>query len=124
MYRWHTGAWQVGRKYGLIGGLSKIAWEYKLLMGEGLLFGILYLLLPIWLLLYRTLAVYAVGIDVATLTAIAAVCAIYEWRSDVILDSPAYVMLRFVDCSVFLYSFWKTLIQKKRVTGWFAVKRY
>jgi len=25
---------------------------------------------------------------------------------------------------VFLYSFWKTVIQRKQVRGWFAVKRY
>ena len=49
MYRWHTGAWQVGRKYGMISGRSKIDWEYKLLMGEGVIFGLLFLLLPVWL---------------------------------------------------------------------------
>ena len=35
-----------------------------------------------------------------------------------------YPLLRFVDCSVFLYSFWKVVVQKKQVRGWFAVKRY
>ena len=34
MYRWNTGAWQVGLKYGMLQGLSKIDWEYKLLWGK------------------------------------------------------------------------------------------
>ena len=52
MYRWHTGAWQVGMKYGMLTGLSKIDLEYKLLMGEGVIFATLFLLLPVWLVIF------------------------------------------------------------------------
>lgn len=124
MYRWHTGAWQVGQKYGMFTGLSKIDWEYKLLMGEGAFFGALYLLLPLWLMFYRRFALCAVGADMAVLTLLSLLCAISEKRTDVFTSSPRYVLLRFVDCSVFLFSFWKTVVLKKQVRGWFAVTRY
>ena len=124
MYRWHTGAWQVGRKYGMITGLSKIDLEYKLLMGEGVIFATLFLLLPVWVLLYSKLAFYAVAMDMVILVFLSLICAVCDRRIDVCIYSLFYPLLRFVDCSVFLYSFWKVVIQKKQVRGWFAVKRY
>jgi poly-beta-1,6-N-acetyl-D-glucosamine synthase len=124
MYRWHTGAWQVGKKYGMLTGLSKIDLEYKLLMGEGVIFATLFLLMPVWLLLYPRLAFYGVGMDMIVLTFLSIICAVCDRRGDVFFFSPMYPLLRFVDCSVFLYSFWKVVVQKKQVRGWFAVKRY
>jgi cellulose synthase/poly-beta-1,6-N-acetylglucosamine synthase-like glycosyltransferase len=124
MYRWHTGAWQVGRKYGMISGRSKIDWEYKLLMGEGVIFGLLFLLLPVWLMFCPRVALYTVGMDWIVLMFMSLICAVCDWRSDVLICSPLYTLLRFVDCSVFLYSFWRTVVQGKQVRGWFAVKRY
>ncbi len=124
MYRWHSGAWQVGMKYGMLTGLSKIDLEYKLLMGEGVVFATLFLLFPVWLLLAPRLAFYGVGMDMIVLMLLSMVCGICDRRTDVCLYSPLYPLLRFVDCSVFLYSFWKVVVQKKQVRGWFAVKRY
>jgi biofilm PGA synthesis N-glycosyltransferase PgaC len=124
MYRWHTGAWQVGRKYGMITGLSKIDLEYKLLMGEGVIFATLFLLLPVWLVVYPRLAFYGVGMDMMVLLFLSMICAACDRRADVFFYAPMYPLLRFVDCSVFLYSFWKIVVQKKQVRGWFAVKRY
>ena len=124
MYRWHTGAWQVGKKYGMLAGLSKIDLEYKLLMGEGVIFATLFMLVPVWLLLYPRLAIYGVGMDLAVLVLLSMICAVCDRRADVFFYSPMYPFLRFVDCSVFLYSFWKVVVQKKQVRGWFAVKRY
>jgi biofilm PGA synthesis N-glycosyltransferase PgaC len=124
IYRWHTGAWQIGRKYGLATGLSKIDWEYKLLMAEGLIFATLFLLLPIWLVLFPRVALCTLGTDMAALTLLAVFCAAFDERSDVIVFLPLYQLLRFIDCSVFLYSFWKTVVRKQQVRGWFAVKRY
>jgi poly-beta-1,6-N-acetyl-D-glucosamine synthase len=124
MYRWHTGAWQVGKKYGMLTGLSKIDLEYKLLMGEGVIFATLFLLLPVWLLFYPRLALYGVGMDMIVLVILSMICAVCDRRPDVFLFSPMYPLLRFVDCAVFLYSFWKVVIQRKQVRGWFAVKRY
>jgi poly-beta-1,6-N-acetyl-D-glucosamine synthase len=124
VYRWDTGTWQVGQKYGMTTGLSKIDWEFKLLMGEGLIFAALYLLLPVLLFVRPRIAFYGAGMDFAVLVVLAFVCAVRERRTDVITSLPSYEVLRFVDCSVFLYSFWKTVICRKQVRGWFAVKRY
>jgi poly-beta-1,6-N-acetyl-D-glucosamine synthase len=124
MYRWHTGAWQVGRKYGMLTGLSKIDFEYKLLMGEGVIFATLFLLLPVWLLFCPRLALYAVGMDMVVLVFLSLICAVCDRRIDVCMYALLYPSLRFLDCSIFLYSFWKVVIQKKEVRGWFAVKRY
>jgi poly-beta-1,6-N-acetyl-D-glucosamine synthase len=124
MYRWHTGAWQVGQKYSMMTGLSRIDWEYKLLMGEGLLFAALFLLLPIWLAFYPRIAFYAVGMDLLVVISLSSMCALCDRRADVFLCSPLYALLRFIDCSVFLCSFWRTVVQKRQIRGWFAVRRY
>ena len=124
IYRWDTGTWQVGKKYGMAFGLTKIDWEYKLLMGEGLVFSALYLLLAALLFVRPRVAFYAAGMDFAVLGVLSLVCAVRERRSDVITSLPFYELLRFIDCSVLLYSFWNTVIQRKEVRGWFGVKRY
>lgn len=124
IYRWDTGTWQIGQKYGMAFGLSKVDWEFKLLMGEGLIFSTLYLLLPVLLPICPRIALYGAGMDFLVLVMLAFICAIRERRTDVITALPTYEILRFVDCSVLLYSFWKTVIQRKQVRGWFAVKRY
>ncbi len=108
----------------MLSGWSKIDLEYKLLMGEGIIFATLFLLLPVWLLLIPRLALYAFGTDVVVLFLLSLVCAACDRRIDVFLLSPLYPLLRVVDCSIFLYSFWKVVVQKKQVRGWFAVKRY
>jgi len=66
----------------------------------------------------------AVGADLIVLILLALVCAACDRRIDVFLFSPLYGLMRFVDCSVLIYSFCKTVILKKQVNGWFAVKRY
>jgi len=124
IYRWDTGTWQVGQKYRMTTGLTRIDWEFKLLMGEGLIFSAVYLLLPALLLVRPKIAFYGAGMDFVVLVVLAFVCAIRERRTDVIVALPTYEVLRFVDCSVLLYSFWKTVVQRKQVRGWFAVKRY
>ena len=124
IYRWDNGTWQIGQKYGMLTGVKKIDWEYKLLMGEGIIFASLFLLLPIVMLLSPKFGLLVVISDFAVLTLLSAICALSEGRADVLFSLPTYELLRVVDCSVFLYSFWKTVIRRKQVRGWFAVKRY
>jgi poly-beta-1,6-N-acetyl-D-glucosamine synthase len=124
MYRWFTGTWQVGQKYGMATGLTRIDWEYKLLMAEGLIFAALFLSLPLWLILNMKVALYSLGMDFAVLAMLSVACAVCDRRGDVVLSLPMYELLRFIDCSVFLYSFWKTVVRKQQVKVWFAVKRY
>lgn len=125
-YRWDCGAWQVGKKHGMFLGLAKIDWEFKLLMGEGMIFGTLLLLSPLWMSfrLKPEIAGFAFLIDAGILTVLSLLCAITNRRADVFYYSPMYQVLRFVDCGVFIYSFWVTVIRKKDVRGWNKVARY
>jgi poly-beta-1,6-N-acetyl-D-glucosamine synthase len=124
MYRWQTGAWQIGIKYRLLTGLSRVDWEYKLLMGEGVLFALFFVLLPLWLVLYPKVILAALLTDFALLMTLSIVCAACDRRLDVLVHIPRYFPMRFIDCGVFLYTFWKTFVQRKHIDGWFAVKRY
>ena len=62
--------------------------------------------------------------DMVVLAFLSVICAVCDRRFDVCMYALLYPLLRFLDCSIFLYSFWKVVIQKKEVRGWFAVKRY
>lgn len=123
MYRWHTGTWQVVKKYGMFTGLKKIDWEYKLLLGEGLFFTLMYLLLPIWLIIFSS-AIYALLIDLAITATLALIVSVAEKRRDVFMASPAFPFLRYMDSAIFIYSFWKTVVRGQKISEWFAVKRY
>lgn len=128
LYRWHSGAWQVGKKYKLLSpfSLHKLDLEYKLLMIEGLIFASLLVISPIWLITGATPKAvgYAFILDSLVIIGLSAICALFEGRFDVLLYSPLYQPLRFLDCTVFLYSFWRTIVRNKNVKGWFSVKRY
>ena len=123
IYRWDTGTWQVGRKHRMWQGVSPIDWEFKMLMSEGLFFSLLFMLLPLWMCLWKS-AWWAVPIDMAVLFISSLVCAVTEGRVDAALYAPLAIILRITDCAVFLYSFIETVIIGRKVHGWFAVKRY
>ena len=124
LYRWDTGTWQTGKKYALWTGRDRIDWEFKLLMGEGLLFSMLYLLAPVWLTFYPRVALFGIGLDWLVLILLALACAVCDGRKDVFYCSPLYVIMRFVDCSVFVYSYWHTVVRRQHVNRWFAAARY
>jgi cellulose synthase/poly-beta-1,6-N-acetylglucosamine synthase-like glycosyltransferase len=122
--RWHGGTWQVGRKYGMLAGISqRVDWEFKLVMGEGILFSIFFLASPLWTLLWPT-AIMALVIDATLIICVALAAAISDKRADVFLYSPAFIFLRVIYCAIFLYSFWVVIIQRKQMNGWLSVKRY
>jgi len=124
LYRWDTGTWQTGKKYALWTGRDRIDWEFKLLMGEGLLFSMLYLLAPVWLTFYPRIALFGIGLDWLVFIVLALACAVCDGRKDVFYCSPLYVIMRFVDCAVFLYSYWHTVVRRQHVSRWFAAARY
>jgi poly-beta-1,6-N-acetyl-D-glucosamine synthase len=124
LYRWDTGTWQTGKKYALWTGRDRIDWEFKLLMGEGLLFSMLYLLMPVWVTFYPRVALFGIGLDWLVFIVLALACAVSDDRMDVFYCSPLYVIMRFVDCSVFIYSYWNTVVRRQHVRRWFAAARY
>jgi cellulose synthase/poly-beta-1,6-N-acetylglucosamine synthase-like glycosyltransferase len=124
MYRWDVGAWQVGRKYGMTTGLSKIDLEYKLLMGEGITFATMILLTPLWLFLYPLWLGRIVVGEFAFQVLLATICAICDRRRDVLFSCLAFPLIRFVDCAVFVTAFWRVVVRRQQIHTWFAVKRY
>jgi hypothetical protein len=118
------GAWQVGKKYRMLSGMSKIDFEYKLLMGEGLLSGSLFLLSPL-LIFYSPFTLWILAlIDFAIIFCIALCAGYSNRRKDVIMYFPIYYFLRYIDCACFLYAFWLVVIQRKKIFGWNHVARY
>ena len=124
MNRWYTGTWQVAHKYGILTSWKRIDLEFKLLMGEGLLFSLSMLSLPILAPWHPLRALEILLLDMALTFFIALGCGIYDRRIDVVLATPAYTLMRFVDCSILLYSFWTTYILRRNADRWFSVKRY
>lgn len=124
IYRWHSGAWQVGKKHKMFSGNAAIDWEFKFLMFEALLFSLIYLLIPLWLLLWPTKVLHMLGIELAVFFSVAAIVAVCQKRWDVLWNAPLFIIVRFIDCAVLSYSFWRTIVLRKHDTSWNAVARY
>jgi poly-beta-1,6-N-acetyl-D-glucosamine synthase len=127
MYRWQTGNWQVGIKHRLMSlKAGKLGYEYKLLMIEGLLFSVLLSVSTIWYCLgFDPKALgYAFLANLFWIGAEAFACAVAERRWDILLHLPIYPFLGYLDCLIFVYSFWNTVVLRKQVRNWDAVKRY
>lgn len=124
MNRWYTGTWQIAIKYKMWRSWSKIDLEFKLLMGEGLLFSVFMLSIPLLALLYPMRSVLILTVDSALTIFIAICCGIADGRKDVILASPLYSLMKFVDCGVLLVSFWQTIVRRRQAHYWFSVRRY
>jgi len=124
MYRWDVGAWQVGKKYRMASGITRVDFEYKLLMGEGIIFATIFLLIPLWLLLWPFRVGLLVGGEFLFQLGLSMVCALCDRRKDVVLSSLAFPLLRFVDCGIFVTAFWRVMVQRQQIHTWFAVKRY
>lgn len=124
MYRWDVGTWQVLRKYSVLTGIKKIDWEYKLLIGEGMIFSLIYVLLPLWLILFTKLTMLIIFLEFFFSLIIATIVAIIEKRKDIITASPSFLFVRYLDCVLMLYSFWNVIIMRKHILTWFSADRY
>lgn len=122
--RWHTGTFQIGIKYKMLTGLTRIDWEYKLLMGEGLIFALGFMSMPLWLLLFPKTALTMLGLDFALATTLSLFIALVNRRIDILKGLLFYPLMRYLDCKTFLYCFWKTVILKQEARRWFSVQRY
>jgi len=124
MNRWYTGTWQIAIKYGMLRSWSRVDCEFKLLMGEGLLFSIFVVSVPLLAIfsLRRSLTILAVDTTLTVLIALC--CGVADRRADVIVASPLYSLMKFIDCGVLLVSFWRTIVRRQQEHDWFSVKRY
>jgi poly-beta-1,6-N-acetyl-D-glucosamine synthase len=122
--RWYTGAWQVGKKHGMFKSLSKIDLEYKLLLGEALVFAVLLCLFPLWTYLVPKKIAAFIIINGILLMLISILAGWDSKRTDVVLFSPVFVLLQTLDLFILLRSFWKTVMRGRHDHAWNQCDRY
>jgi cellulose synthase/poly-beta-1,6-N-acetylglucosamine synthase-like glycosyltransferase len=122
--RWYTGAWQVGKKHNLIKGIEKIDMEYKLLLGDGLIFSILLFFVPLWMYLAPRKLVAFCLINLFVLVFISVLAGLDAKRKDVVIFSPVFVFLQMVDLVILLRSFWKIVVCDRLEHAWNQCARY
>lgn len=122
--RWYTGAWQVGKKHRMFKSLSKIDLEYKLLLGEALVFGVLLCLFPLWVYLVPQKMAAFIIINSILLMFISILAGWDSKRTDVVLFSPIFVLLQTLDLFILLRSFWKTVVRGQHDDAWNQCDRY
>ena len=123
--RWYTGAWQVGQKHGMMRGRGdKIDWEYRLLLGEALIFGIALTLLPVWIYLIPRKVEMFVLLNSLLLILSSFLAAYDTKRFDVILFSPVFVFLQTLDLFILLRTFAKTVVLSRHDHAWNHCARY
>ena len=122
--RWYTGAWQVGKKHNLLKGTEKIDLEYKLLLGDGLVFSILLFLLPLWMYLVPRKVMAFLAINFGVLVFISLLAGLDSKRKDVVIFSPLFVLLQILDLGILLRSFWKVVVRGRQEHAWNQCVRY
>lgn len=122
--RWYTGAWQVGKKHGMFKSISKIDLEYKLLLGEALVFAVLLCLFPLWVYLVPQKIAAFIIINGVLLMLISIMAGWDSKRTDVVLFSPIFVFLQTLDLFILLRSFWKTVVRGGYEHAWNQCERY
>jgi len=123
--RWYTGAWQVGQKHGMMRGRgNKIDWEYRLLLGEALIFGIALTLLPVWIYLIPRKVEMFVLLNSLLLVFSSFLAGYDTKRFDVILFSPVFVFLQTLDLFILLRTFAKTVVLSRHDHAWNHCARY
>jgi cellulose synthase/poly-beta-1,6-N-acetylglucosamine synthase-like glycosyltransferase len=122
--RWYSGTWQVMLLHRLPLGRQRIDAEFALLVGEGLVYALLLLALP--LLAWRTPAALLawLAFDQALWLAIATVFAISLRRGDILRGFPFFIFIRGLNCLLLLQTFWLEVICRRKRREWFAVTRY
>jgi poly-beta-1,6-N-acetyl-D-glucosamine synthase len=122
--RWYTGAWQVGKKHNMFRSLSRVDLEYKLLLGEALIFSVLLTLLPLWVYLVPHKLASFVIINGILLMFISILAGWDSKRYDVVLFSPIFMLLQTLDLYILLRSFWKTVVRGRHDHAWNQCVRY
>jgi cellulose synthase/poly-beta-1,6-N-acetylglucosamine synthase-like glycosyltransferase len=122
--RWYSGTWQVMRLRRLLRGGQRIDLEFALLAGEGIGYSLLTLLLPVLAMFAPGMALRWLLFDQALMLIAAALCAVRLRRPDILLWSPTFIILRFVNCFVWVRSFWREVVRGHSLRVWFTPERY
>ena len=122
--RWYSGTWQVMRLRRLPFGRQRIDLEIAFLAGEGLVYSAFTLLLPLIALFAPTVVWRWLVLDQLITLAAAVVCACRLRRLDVLLWSPSFIVLRLINCVLWLRTFWTEIVRRNTLTMWFTPERY
>jgi cellulose synthase/poly-beta-1,6-N-acetylglucosamine synthase-like glycosyltransferase len=122
--RWYSGTWQVMMLRRLPFGGQRIDAEIALLTGEGLLYGLLFLLLPVFAVFRPASVLAMLVVDQALWLTLAVAFALVHRRADILRAFPFFLFIRFVNCAVLLRTFWLEVIRRRGRREWFFVGRY
>ena len=122
--RWHSGTWQVMRRHRLPFGRQRLDAEIALLMGEGLVYSLLVLALPVLACVWPTATLRWLMLDQAVSGLAAVLIACHLRRLDVVAWFPAFAPLRVIGCFVWIRTFWLEVIRRRTLRTWFSVARY
>jgi len=122
--RWHSGTWQVMKRHRLPFGGQRVDLEFGLLVGEGLMYSTLVMLLPLLVLIWPKAVLQWALMDQALVLAGALYCAISMRRLDVLAWAPSFTVLRFLNSVIFLKTFWQEIVRQRSLGAWFSVQRY
>lgn len=122
--RWYSGTWQVMRLRRLPRGGQRVDLECGLLVGESLAFSVLVMLLPLLALLWPEAVLRCLFIDQLVATTLAIVTAVRLRRLDVLLWCPTFIVIRVINCFVWVRTFWTEVVRGKSLEVWFTPQRY
>jgi poly-beta-1,6-N-acetyl-D-glucosamine synthase len=105
LLRWNGGAWTCTRQLKMWGSTRRIALETQMVLGEGLVTSILLMFMPIWFFFFPRTVETWFTIDSGFMLLSATAVSVKQKRWDILLYSPAYIFLRFMDSYLFLRSF-------------------
>lgn len=122
--RWYSGAWQVMRLHRLPAGRQRIDMEFGLVAGEGLLYSVIMLGMPLVALAQPGLVLRWLLLDQLVVFGTALLCAIKLGRPDVFFWAPTFIVLRCVNCFVWVRTFWAEIVRRNKLNVWFTPQRY
>jgi len=121
MRRWYGGGWQNFIKNIRILSRPANALELSLLYIEGIVFSLCLFLLP---LINFVFFIYFIGSYLIFSTALGVYGAIARKRLDLLLCSPLYLVIVFINAWVFIEQFVKEIILRKKNLYWFKPERF
>jgi cellulose synthase/poly-beta-1,6-N-acetylglucosamine synthase-like glycosyltransferase len=122
--RWYSGTWQVMRLRRLPRGGQRVDLEFGLLVGESLAFSLLVMLLPLLAWLWPQAVLRCLVIDQLVAASLAIVTAVRLRRLDVVLWSPTFLVIRAINCVVWVRTFWTEVVRGQSLEVWFTPQRY
>jgi biofilm PGA synthesis N-glycosyltransferase PgaC len=123
--RWNSGAWSCTRQLKMWGSTRKIALETQLVMSEGFVVSVMLLFVPIWFYLFPRIVETWLTVDGGFMLISATVVSLKHKRWDILLYTPTYIVLRFVDSYLFLKGFYHAFFgPKSEKLSWQSCTRY